>query len=138
MAGGGESDADDDAVGAVGAPPAIDFPAEVSDPKYDGETGMTRAVPGLAVRLGSPALVVPESHLRPQAASVFELGPRPGGHREAAVGPSRVRSIFIPRASTICPLLWAFIILGHCPEAAFHLHALTCFSSPLIVICVHC
>ncbi|KAH0511872.1 Eukaryotic translation initiation factor 2-alpha kinase 1 [Microtus ochrogaster] len=35
MAGGGESDADDDAAGAVGAPPAIDFPAEVSDPKYD-------------------------------------------------------------------------------------------------------
>lgn len=105
MAGGGESDADDDAAGAVGAPPAIDFPAEVSDPKYDGETGMARAVPGLAVRLGSPALLVPESHLRPQAASVFELGPRPGGHREAADGLSRVRSIFIPRASTICPLV---------------------------------
>ncbi|XP_038945063.1 eukaryotic translation initiation factor 2-alpha kinase 1 isoform X1 [Rattus norvegicus] len=31
----GERDTDDDAAGAVAAPPAIDFPAEVSDPKYD-------------------------------------------------------------------------------------------------------
>ncbi|CAH7272257.1 eukaryotic translation initiation factor 2-alpha kinase 1 [Phodopus roborovskii] len=33
--GDGERDTDDDAAGAVAAPPAIDFPAEVSDPKYD-------------------------------------------------------------------------------------------------------
>ncbi|KAL1768871.1 eukaryotic translation initiation factor 2-alpha kinase 1 [Sigmodon hispidus] len=33
--GDGERDADDDAAGAGAAPPAIDFPAEVSDPKYD-------------------------------------------------------------------------------------------------------
>lgn len=56
--GDGERDTDDDAAGAgagaVAAPPAIDFPAEVSDPKYDGETGMARAAPGLAVHLGPP------------------------------------------------------------------------------------
>lgn len=80
--GDGERDADDDAAGAVAAPPAIDFPAEVSDPKYDGETGMARAVPGLAVHSGSPALVVLESYLRLQAVPGLELGPdmwAPGG-----------------------------------------------------------
>nr|XP_021507439.1 eukaryotic translation initiation factor 2-alpha kinase 1 [Meriones unguiculatus] len=33
--GDGERDTDEDAAGAVAAPPAIDFPVEVSDPKYD-------------------------------------------------------------------------------------------------------
>ncbi|KAL6036800.1 hypothetical protein STEG23_005452, partial [Scotinomys teguina] len=33
--GDGERDTDDDAAGAGAEPPAIDFPAEVSDPKYD-------------------------------------------------------------------------------------------------------
>lgn len=54
----GERDTDDDAAGAVAAPPAIDFPAEVSDPKYDGETGMARAVPRFPVHLSSRAPVV--------------------------------------------------------------------------------
>lgn len=59
---GGERDTDDDAAGAVAAPPAIDFPAEVSDPKYDGETGLAPAVPRFAVHLSSRASVVPEGH----------------------------------------------------------------------------
>lgn len=89
----GERDTDDDAAGAgaVAAPPAIDFPAEVSDPKYDGETGMARAVPRFGVHLSSRSPVVPEGHLRPQTASGLELGPRAVGHREVAGGPSRVR-----------------------------------------------
>lgn len=38
-----EREAEGDAAGAVPAPPAIDFPAEGSDPKYDGEgPGMRR------------------------------------------------------------------------------------------------
>lgn len=63
----GERDTDDDpaGAGAVTAPPAIDFPAEVSDPKYDGKTGMARAVPRFAVHLRSLAPVVREGHLRP-------------------------------------------------------------------------
>jgi translation initiation factor 2-alpha kinase 1 len=32
-----ERQADGDVVGAVAAPPAIDFPAEGTDPKYDGK-----------------------------------------------------------------------------------------------------
>lgn len=32
-----EREAEGDAAGALPAPPAIDFPAEGSDPKYDGE-----------------------------------------------------------------------------------------------------
>lgn len=84
----GERDTEDDAAGAVAAPPAIDFPAEVSDPKYDGETGMARTVPRFAVHLSSRAPIVPEGHLRPQAASGLELGPRDVGQREVAGGRS--------------------------------------------------
>lgn len=107
--GDGERDTDEDAVGAVAAPPAIDFPAEVSDPKYDGKIGMARAVPRLVVHLGSRAPVVPKSHLRPQAASGIELGSIAVGRREAAGGPSRVRQIFISRESMICPFVGVFI-----------------------------
>lgn len=86
----GERDPDDDAAGAVAAPPAIDFPAEVSDPKYDGETRMARAVPRFAVHLNFRAPVVPEGHQRPQAVSGLELGSRTAGHWEVAGGLSRL------------------------------------------------
>uniref|UniRef100_A0A8D0RVI6 Uncharacterized protein n=1 Tax=Sus scrofa TaxID=9823 RepID=A0A8D0RVI6_PIG len=37
VSGAREREAEGDGAGAVPAPPAIDFPAEGSDPKYDGE-----------------------------------------------------------------------------------------------------
>lgn len=46
VSGAAEREAEGNAVGAVPAPPAIDFPAEGSDPKYDGEEhGMRRPSP---------------------------------------------------------------------------------------------
>ncbi|XP_055417174.1 eukaryotic translation initiation factor 2-alpha kinase 1 isoform X3 [Bubalus kerabau] len=46
VSGAAEHEAEGDAAGAVPAPPAIDFPAESSDPKYDGEEhGVRRPSP---------------------------------------------------------------------------------------------
>lgn len=46
VSGAAEREAEGNAAGAVPAPPAIDFPAEGSDPKYDGEEhGMRRPSP---------------------------------------------------------------------------------------------
>lgn len=39
-----EGEAEGDGAGAVPAPPAIDFPAEGSDPKYDGEGPECRGI----------------------------------------------------------------------------------------------
>lgn len=46
VSGSAKHEAEGDAAGAVPAPPAIDFPAESSDPKYDGEEhGVRRPSP---------------------------------------------------------------------------------------------
>lgn len=131
--GDGERDTDDDAAGAVAAPPAIDFPAEVSDPKYDGETGKARAVPGLAVHLGSSARVVPKSHPRPQAASGLETRSRTVEHREAEGGRAGRQGLgkYLFQERPACERLYSLpSVLRHFPEAAFHLHALAaCYSS---------
>lgn len=43
-----EREAEGDGAGALPAPPAIDFPKEGSDPKYDGEGPECRGGPSLA------------------------------------------------------------------------------------------
>lgn len=81
-----EREAESDGAGALPAPPAIDFPAEGSDPKYDGKTVECCGGPPLTHPLalsGGPG----SSEVRPSiwvdsSGSGLEQGPR-GAVREA-------------------------------------------------------